>query len=104
MKFIKTSELSRMCHDDGHMRPVEGTLLVGDEFVAEFAGEVDRTGAESMRVYPAFHNGVKCWLTEKWFRVFSGQGTDPWPGEEIVSFEEGVKLLLERGAYDHLWP
>jgi len=103
MRFIETSELSRMCHDDGHMRPVEG-LLVGVEAVAEIPGPADRVGELSMKVYPALHNGVKCWLTERWFKVFSGQGTDPWPGEEIISFEEGVKLLLERGAYDHLWP
>ena len=103
MKFVEMSELSLMCHGEWHTRPVEGTLLVG-EAVAKFAGETDRTGEMTVRLYPAYHAGVKCWLVQHEFTVFSGQGTDPWPGENIIPFEEGVKRLLERGAYDHLWP
>lgn len=77
---------------------VEGVLLVGTQAVLSFYDHESSYGEDYSEVFPAFHNGNQCWLRrDTWnpSRGYSASGTS----EYILSFEEGVKLLIEREVF-----
>jgi len=85
-------------------REVDGTLLVGEKPIGEWPANHSDCGRDNVEVFPAYHNGGKAFVVrEEWQpdydRGYNAQGTD----EYILSFEDGVKLLLEHGAYEHLF-
>ncbi len=77
---------------------VEGTLLIGEEAALEFVSHQSSYGEDATSIFPAFHNGERCWLRrDEWNAAYgySASGTQ----ESILSFEDGVKLFLEQGVF-----
>lgn len=76
---------------------VEKSLLVSDT-IYSWDADHSRYGYNSYDIRPCFHGGEKAFLLEwSWCPApgYSAQGE----GEEILTFENGVKLLIEHGAY-----
>jgi hypothetical protein len=99
MKYVEWSALAcRGAVDPLPPQPVEGRLLVGERAVLSFEGHQSPYGEDVVSLFPAFHNGVRCWVRrEEWSPAFgySASGTS----ETLLSFEEGVKVFLERGVF-----
>ena len=77
-------------------------LLVDDAPTGRWEEGETQYGSDAVRVYPAYHCGKKCFLVERVWSPAMGycaSGTE----EEIVSFDEGVKMLLVHGAYENMW-
>jgi hypothetical protein len=77
---------------------VEGILLVGTEVVLKFEDHHSNYGNDYCKIFPAVHKGERCWVRrDTWDAAqgYSASGTQ----EYIVSFDEGVKLFLERGVF-----
>jgi hypothetical protein len=53
-------------------------------------------------IYPAIYQGVRAWLRADTWCAESGYSAEGLQ-ETILSFEDGVKFLLEHEAFDHLW-
>lgn len=90
---------SRVAVDPGPDEAVEGSLLVGTEPAMEFVDNQSSYGCDNVSIFPAFHNGARCWVRrEDWEPAFghSASGTQ----EFILSFEDGVKLFLEHGMFE----
>ena len=83
--------------------PVEGILLVANEDeVLRWEDNESQYGHDVCSLYPAVHNGNLSWLIcETWSAAhgYCASGRH----ESIVSFEEGCKILLERGVFKHMW-
>ena len=103
MKFVEKFELE--CRGPVDPEPpveVNGTLLVGEEAIATWDEGQSSYGCDIVRVYPAYHNGKRAWIVSRTWDAapgYSASGTE----EEILPFEDGVKLLLEHGVYEHLF-
>jgi hypothetical protein len=85
--------------DPGPEEGVDGVLLVATEVALTFSANQNYYGEDAVYILPAFHNGDHCWIRrEVWCPEFgySASGTQ----EFIISFEEGVKLFLERGIFE----
>jgi hypothetical protein len=79
---------------------VEG-LLVGNE-IAFWRGAESSYGSDAVRIFPAIYRGEKAFIIQRTWCAAMGycaSGTE----EDILSFEEGVDLLLKHGAYSHMW-
>src|SRR2546430_16909299 len=104
VNYVEYRELEcRGAVDPGAPEEVEGTLLVATEAVLKFRDNQSSYGEDYVSILPAFHNGVRCWLRrEEWCPAYgySASGTQ----EEIISFEDGVKLFLERGVFEFPLP
>lgn len=103
MKFtLKTSLNDRGPIDSLPDRPVgKHTLLVAEK-VATFATSFDRAGHDMTTLMPAVHDGMHCFLRKDvWVPAhgYSAEGAC----EEIISIEEGVRLMMEHGCLAHLW-
>jgi|Deesub1362A_J573_1020465.scaffolds.fasta_scaffold47014_1 hypothetical protein len=102
MKYTEKKTLAtRGPVDPGPPAPVDGTLLVGEP-IAKWEDGHRETGHDVVRLMPAFHNGARVWLIRRaWCPAhgYCAAGTE----EQILSFKEGVRLLLERGAFNHLF-
>jgi len=100
-KYVEVRELEcRGAVDPSEPEPVEGSLLVGTTPVLEFEdhSRAPSYGYDAVDIFPAFHNGERCWLRrDSWQAAhgYSASGTS----EYILSFEDGVKLFLERGVF-----
>lgn len=82
---------------------VEGNLLVGEDAVLQFFSNQSTYGEDSVSIFPAFHNGERCWVKRQSWEPsygYSASGTQ----ETIISFEDGVKLFLERGVFEFPCP
>lgn len=78
---------------------LEGSLLVGTKPVLEFEDHFSSNGEDSTSIYPAFHDGKRAWLRRDVWQPaygYSASGTS----EHILSFEDGVKIFLERGVFE----
>lgn len=106
VKYVEVRELEcRGAVDPSEPEPVEGSLLVGTTSVLEFEdhSRAPSYGYDAVDIFPAFHNGKRCWLRrDSWSPAYgySASGTQ----EYILSFEEGVKLFLERGVFEFPQP
>ena len=99
--FEKTTLAQRGAVDPAPNEYVNG-LLVDDSPIGRWEEGQSQYGSDAVRIYPAHHCGEKCFLLQKIWCPENGycaSGTE----EEIISFEEGVKLLLAHGAYEHMW-
>lgn len=81
---------------------VTGILLVGNHSL--YRGEENHShyGCDLVELYPAVHNGQHAFLlVEEWSPAegYSASGIQ----ETILPLEEGVKFLVEQGAFEHLW-
>lgn len=100
-KTLYTRVYSLACRgpvDPAPSEEVEGTLLVGTQAVLTFYSHESNYGEDYSEVFPAFHNGKQCWLRrDTWNPAhgYSASGT----GEYILSFEDGVKLFIEREVF-----
>ncbi len=98
VQYIEYAELEcRGPVDPAPSREVSG-LLVGTEPVLKYYGNQSSYGEDYIKVFPAFYAGKRAWLRRlTWCPVYgyNASGVE----EEIISFEEGVKLFLERGVF-----
>jgi hypothetical protein len=78
-------------------KDVEGTLLVGDT-VHSWDGDFGYYGHHNYDIYPAYYNGEKAFLKAWTWCPAAGYSANG-DGEEIVTFEDGIKTLIKRGAY-----
>jgi hypothetical protein len=79
-------------------RPLPRPILVGTEVVAEFEANHSHYGEDRVEVLPAWTAGDRAWLMRYCWLAADGycaSGTR----EEVVSFEEGVKILIEHGIF-----
>lgn len=77
-------------------------LLVDDSPIGRWEEGECQYGSDAVRIYPAYHCGKKAFLLERvWCPElgYCASGTE----ETVISFEEGVKLLLAHGAYENMW-
>lgn len=77
---------------------VEGVLFVGTNAVLAFDDHASSFGEDFSEIFPAFHNGKQVWLRrDTWChaRGYNASGMT----EYFLSFEEGVKLLIEREVF-----
>lgn len=89
---------SRGAVDPGPTLLVDGTLLVGTQNVLHYEANHSLYGNDDVYIFPAFHNGVRCWLKRSNWEAaygYSASGTD----ESIISFEEGVALFLKAEVF-----
>jgi len=73
-------------------------LLVGDQLALKYDDNHSQYGYDAVRIYPAFYDGKRSWFkTERWY---PGHGYSASGYQEIIlSFEDGVKIFLERGVF-----
>lgn len=77
---------------------VQGILLVATEAALHYSANQSHYGADSVDLYPAVYRGDRCWLRRAEWQAtgeYSAYGTS----ETILSFEDGVKLFLEREVF-----
>ena len=99
MQFVEKRFLrKRYAVESAPSVPVHGTLLVSTRPVLTFIDNETQFGEDYIDIFAAFHNGSRCWLRRAtWSPAprYSGEGVE----EEILSFEEGVRLFLEHGVF-----
>ena len=68
------------------------------DYVLVWHDPTDRTGGYSHFLYPAWQGDKQCWL-----KSTSWDAASPYKWaegrEEIIPFEEGVKLMIEHGKF-----
>ena len=82
---------------------VEGNLLVAELPIARWEESHNEYGHDRARLFPAWHDGGRAWLLRKdWIAAFGycAEGAE----EQILGFEEGVRLVLSLGLFDRLFP
>jgi hypothetical protein len=80
------------------------TLLIGEKCICKWEETIDDRGGYNHFIFPAFYNGKKSFLQRR--RWWAGEGYssgNDGKHEEIIKFEDGVKLLLEHGAYEWMF-
>ena len=73
-------------------------FLRGDRTIAIWDEGHQQAGHDECLLFPAFAKGGRCWLLSRRWHAgggYSASGTE----EEILTFEEGVKLLCEKGCW-----
>jgi len=104
VKYVEVRELqNRGAIDPAPSSEVEGTLLIGERPVLQFYGNQSSYGEDYISLFPVFHNGQRCWLRRcEWCPAegYSASGTQDY----IISFEDGIKLFLERGVFEFPQP
>lgn len=98
--FERTTLKRRSAVDPAPDEYING-LLVDDEPIGRWEEGQCQYGSDAVRVYPAYHCGKKVFLLERVWCPSMGycvSGTE----EEIISFEDGVKMLLAHGAYENM--
>ena len=80
---------------------VEGSLLVG-EIIHTWNGGHDHYGSEDYYLRPAYYKGEKAFL-KSWSWCPAPGYCASGEGESILTFDEGVKLLLKLGAYERMF-
>lgn len=83
--------------------PKDDLLMVTDRPVLEWYGEDSHYGQDRCTLYPAVRKGARCWMLQKvWYpaRGYSASGTE----QEVISFQDGVELFLERGVFKFPMP
>lgn len=95
-------EKKELTHYDnpGNDLPEEASgLLVSDTEAIHWSEPSNQYGNWENSLFPAFHNGERCWLmSSKWAPSFEYSGSGHH--ENIIQFEEGVKIFLENGVFD----
>ena len=98
MKYqIQTTLLQRDANEQGADAAVEGVLLVG-QCVASFLTNHSGYGYDVTHIKPAVYKGEHAWLrVDSWCAAsgYSSSGDE----ETILTFEEGVRLLVEHGQF-----
>jgi len=102
MNFSEKFELKcRGAVEQAEPRGVEGTLLVGDTAIGRWEdhGRASQYGYDDIAIFPAFFKGEKCFFLKKeWVPApgYTACGIE----ESVVSLEDGIHMLIERGIYD----
>ena len=104
MKYIEKKTLAQRGTSGSSRRcPVSGLLLIGITSVVDFEQGHTRHGYDLVTLFPAVHGGKRCWFVEKTWTAadgYCGIGTE----EKLIPFDEGVKILIAEGAYQHMFP
>lgn len=89
---------SRGAVDQGPDIEVQGLLLVSEQRALKFDTPGGQFGYDAVELFAAVHDGKRAWVRrDTWCpnHGYSASGVS----EEILSFEDGVKLFLERGVF-----
>ena len=101
MKFEEHSILFQRNNNDDYYEDVE-SLLVGETAIAEFSDEHDHYGYWFIRIFPAWYKGEKSWLVDSVWSAAHGYSAE-MSKQKVISFLEGVELLLKIGAFEHIF-
>jgi hypothetical protein len=84
-------------------REVQGGPLFVGKSVARFDGDRRSVGHDRITVYPACLAGEWCWLIHRRWCPARGYCAS---GEldEILSFEDGIRLMVEHGVFSWIFP
>jgi hypothetical protein len=101
MDFKEKTELINIRNGEDRSESVFG-LLIGKERVAEYYGDIDQYGRWANKLYPAWYKGERCWLESGQWAPNEGYCAE-MRNQRILTFQEGVKILMKQGCFKHLW-
>jgi hypothetical protein len=78
-------------------------LLVGNVIVGAWGDNYRQTGNDTVVIRPAFLKGERAWFVRVVWHSVPPYSCSGLTEEHILSFEAGVALLLEHGAFAHLF-
>lgn len=78
-------------------------LLVADMCIARWDADQNSYGHNEVSIYPGFLKGEPAFLIKRYWISSAGYSCTGLTGENILNFEQGVKLLIENGAYKHMF-
>ena len=90
---------SRRSIDFGPDLPVEGVLLVGTKVVLQFETNHSQYGHDLCQIYPAYHDGKRCWLKELIWCPAEGHSAQGIV-EYTIPYISGVEIFLEQGVFE----
>ena len=79
------------------------TFLIGNRMIAEYEENHSSYGCDVTRMYPAWKEGKRAFLLDRGCNPaqgYSAEGTE----EVLISFEDGLRIILEKGLYGALVP
>lgn len=103
VKFVKKTSLSSFDNEGSKEKAINFSFLVreGKPLLSWSWGENDR-GCNQSSLFPALKKGKNAWLLEtRW--ISSGHYNWSEGDEIILSYKEGVKMLLENGAFNDIF-
>lgn len=100
MKFKEQTCLERDNNPNGsHEEEIDFSLLVGEHYIARWCDGESEYGYNRNFLYPAYIRGEKGFLKKsEW--MASGPYCASGGSQEVVSLEDGIKLLIEKGIYE----
>jgi hypothetical protein len=103
MTYTERNTLMRRGAVDQEPDVEVNTFLLGDRSIANFEEGHGRYGCDWVGIIPAWVEGSRAFLIQQTRSPAAGynaEGTE----ETIISFEEGVRLFLEKGLFEALVP
>ena len=98
MEYIQKKYLKeRGAIDQVEKSTVNGTLLVGEHPIYVWKSEGSAFGLDWCYLYQAKLNNANCFLFKKVWESADGYNCSGITSEAILSFEDGLKLLLHNG-------
>ena len=102
MRFEEKVTLARRSNIEQMASEEVDGLLVGEKVIHCWEEGNSQYGYDSCSIRPAFTKGQKGWLvTKDWVAApkYSADGTV----DRVLTFEEGVRMLLDKGAFEHIF-
>lgn len=99
MRFVEKSTLAVDRNPNGSYDQEVPTFLVSEQPVLMFDSDQSSYGSSCCYLYPAWSKGERCFLFSKYWQSAFGYIATGF-SEEIITFEEGVKLLVEHHVYN----
>jgi hypothetical protein len=100
LDFREKKELTRYENGEDRSEQVFG-LLIGKKAIAEYYNKIDY-GTWCNKLYPAWFEGKKCWMESSQWEPSFGYCADR-RNQRILKFDDGVKILMREGCFEHLW-
>ncbi len=100
----KTELEQRGANSPSCPEPVEGELMVAEKAAHEWDAHHSSSGHDECTLFPALQDGRPCWLYSEDWRPASGYSAYGTNEGLIPSFEDGVRELVRRGAFEALFP
>lgn len=104
MKFKKVEFLKEDRNPFGFLeKKINISLLVGEECLLRWEGEEEETGRDIFYLFPAIKEGESIfYIDSHWDPALNYSASGSY--SKLISFQEGIALLVEKGACQHLFP
>lgn len=96
--YLEWRTLRTGWNNDATETEVNGTLLVGEKVALGYEEKPNREGQFYCSLRPAFSNGVRAWFLRKEWEAGHGYNASA-TFDVVITFEEGVRIFLERGVF-----